>query len=110
VLIDEEHILLEAGIEVRLQAKLSDDGVVVAVDMGVDTVHALEDLANQRGERLGKGHANTTRHDGLVVDTALNPGHELFNVGWCSHLGGPFEILVVLPEILKPGSTARCEW
>lgn len=56
VLIDKEHILLEAGVQVWLQPKLADDGVVVAVDVGVDTVHALEDLAHERRERFGKRH------------------------------------------------------
>ena len=46
VLVDEEHVLLEAGVQMRLQAKLTDDRVVVAVDMGVNTVHALEDLSD----------------------------------------------------------------
>lgn len=47
VLINEENVVLEAGVEMRLQAKLADDWVMVAVDMGVDAVHTLEDLANQ---------------------------------------------------------------
>ena len=46
VLVDEEHVLLEARVEVRFQAELADDWVVVAVDVGVDAVHAFEDLAD----------------------------------------------------------------
>jgi hypothetical protein len=57
VLVDEEHVLLEAGVEMRLQAQLPHDRVVVAIDVGIDAVHALEDLANQSRERLGEGHA-----------------------------------------------------
>lgn len=101
VLIDEEDVLLEARVEMGLQAKLADDGVVMAVDVGVDAVHALEDLADERGERLGERDSDATRHDGFVVDAALDPGHELLNVGWCGHLGWPLVVLIVLPEVLE---------
>ncbi len=56
MLIDEENILLEASVEMRLQTQLSDHGVVVAVDVGVDTVHALEYLAHQGREGLWEGN------------------------------------------------------
>ena len=46
MLVDEQHVLLEAGVQVRLKAELADDRVVVAVDVRVDAVHALEDLAH----------------------------------------------------------------
>ena len=57
MLIDEEHVLLEAGVQMRLQAKLPDDRVVVAVYMGVDSVHALEDLSNKGREGLRERHS-----------------------------------------------------
>lgn len=50
VLINEEHILLEASVQVRLQAQLPNYGVVVAVDVGVYSVHALENLADKSRE------------------------------------------------------------
>ena len=50
MLIDEQYVVLEAGIEMRLQTQLDDDGVVVAVDVGVDTVEALEHVPNERGK------------------------------------------------------------
>lgn len=40
-----------------LKAELTDDGVVVAVDVSVDTVHAFKDLAHKSGERLGEWNA-----------------------------------------------------
>lgn len=101
MLVDEEHVLLEAGVEVGLEAELADDGVVVAVDVGVDAVHALEDLADEGGEGLGEGHADAAGHDGLVVDAALHPGHELLDVGRRGHLGGALVVLVVLPQVLE---------
>ena len=38
MLINEEHIVLEAGVQMRLETQLDDDWVVVAVDVGVDAV------------------------------------------------------------------------
>ena len=46
--------MLEACIQVRLEAKVDDDRIVVTVDMGVDAVHAFEDLKNERLERFGE--------------------------------------------------------
>ena len=101
MLVDEQDVLLEAGVEVGLEAQLADDGVVMAVDVGVDAVHALEDLADQGREGLGEGHADAAGHDGLVVDVALDPGHELLDVGGRGHLGRALEVLVVLPQVLE---------
>jgi hypothetical protein len=50
MLVDKEDIVLEASIEMGFKAKLTDDRVVVAVDMCVDSVHALEDLPNHAWE------------------------------------------------------------
>ena len=57
VLVDEEHVLLEARVQMGLEAELADHGVMVAVDVGVDAVHALEDLADEGREALGEGYA-----------------------------------------------------
>lgn len=47
VLIDEQDVVLEAGVEMCLQAQLAHNWVVVAVDVCIDAVHALEYLADQ---------------------------------------------------------------
>lgn len=52
VLIDEKNVMLEAGVEMGLQTELADDRVVVAVDVGINTVHSFEDLANHARECL----------------------------------------------------------
>jgi len=52
VLIDEEDVMLEAGVEVCFEAKFADNWVVVAIDVGVNTVHSLENLADHAWERL----------------------------------------------------------
>jgi hypothetical protein len=54
VLVDEEDVMLEAGVEMRLKAKLSDYWVVMAVDMGVNSVHSLKNLPNHAGEGFRK--------------------------------------------------------
>jgi hypothetical protein len=38
---------------------------------------------------------------GLIIDIALNPAHELLNVGWSRHFGRSFEVLVVLPKVFE---------
>jgi hypothetical protein len=42
---------------VRLEPKFPDDGIMVAVNVRVNTVHAFEDLADQSWERLGERDA-----------------------------------------------------
>lgn len=48
--IDEQDVVLEAGVQMWLETEVHYDRIVVAVDMGVDTVQALEDLAEETGE------------------------------------------------------------
>ena len=57
VLIDEQNVVLETGVEMRLKTKLTYDGVMVAVDMCIHAIHPLENLANHTGERFGKWNA-----------------------------------------------------
>lgn len=47
VLVDEQNVLLETRVEVGLQSKLSDNCVVVAVDVGINAIHALKDLPHR---------------------------------------------------------------
>jgi len=54
MLIDEQHVVLEACVQMGFQTQLDDDRVVVTVDVGVDTVEALEDLADEGGECFRK--------------------------------------------------------
>lgn len=53
--VNEQDVVLEAGVQMRLETEVHHDRVVVAVDMSVDTVQALEDLAEETGECLGEG-------------------------------------------------------
>lgn len=46
--------MLKAGVEVCLESELTNNGVVMAVDVGIDTVHPLEDLPNHAWEGLGE--------------------------------------------------------
>lgn len=50
MLVNEENVVLEAGVKMRLKTQLTDDRVVVAVDVCVNTVHSLEDGTNGRWE------------------------------------------------------------
>lgn len=57
VLIDKQDVVLEAGVQVWLETKVYHDRVVVAVDVGVDSVQTLEDLTEETRECLGEGNA-----------------------------------------------------
>src|SRR5580700_6343058 len=54
VLVNEKNIVFETGVQMSLQTKLANDGVVVAVDVSIDTVHALEYLPDHAWEGLRK--------------------------------------------------------
>jgi len=68
MLIYEQHIMLEASVKMRLQAQVDDDGIVVAVDVCVYSVEALEELAESCREMFREGHADAGREDRLVVN------------------------------------------
>lgn len=44
---------------------------------------------------------DSAREHGFVVNVALHPAHEVLNVFWRRHLGGPFVVFRVLPEVFK---------
>jgi uncharacterized membrane-anchored protein len=101
MLINEQHVVFEASVEMRLETQLNYDRVVVAVDVCIDTVQALEHVADERGERLGEGYANARREHGLVVDVRLYPGHKMLDILWSRHLGGLLVSLRVLPQVFE---------
>jgi hypothetical protein len=47
------------------------------------------------------GHTDSAGEHLLVVDVALDPGHQVLDVFRCRHLGWALVILRVLPEILE---------
>lgn len=57
MLVNKQHVMLETGVQVRLQAQLHHHRVVMAVNMRIDTVQALEDLSRETGESFGEGDA-----------------------------------------------------
>lgn len=57
MLIDEQNIMLETGVKMGFKTKFSDDWVVVAIYVGIDTIHSLEDLTDHAWERLWKWNA-----------------------------------------------------
>lgn len=61
MLINEKHILLETGVQVRFQTKFPYHRVVVAVDVSIHSIHALEDLTNECRERFRKRNAWVSR-------------------------------------------------
>lgn len=106
----------------RFKTKMHHDWVVVAVDMSVDSVQALEDLADETGECFGEGdacrvesrqpcfkkhtarkiHTNSAGEHLLIVDITLHPAHQMLDIFWSRHLGWSLVVLRVLPEVLEP--------
>jgi len=74
-LLYEQYVVLEAGVQVWLEAEIDDDRVVVAVDVRVDAIEALEDLQDQRTECSWELDADARREHCFVVDVGLDPGH-----------------------------------
>jgi len=71
MLVNKQDILFEARVEVGLQPELADDGVVVTVYVGVDAVHALEDLADEGWEGFRERDTYWTGEQlGLIRSTA----------------------------------------
>ena len=54
MLVDKENIVLEAGVEMGFEAKLTNYGIVMAVYMGVNAVHTFKHLTDHAGEGLGE--------------------------------------------------------
>lgn len=94
--------MLETRVEMRLEAEVHDDGIVMAVDVRVDAIQALEDVADTLWEVFGEGNANARWEGGLVIDVGLDPGHEVLDVFGCGHLGGFWVAgCGVLPEVFE---------
>lgn len=81
---------------------MHDHRVVMAVDVCVDAIQALEDLADGGRKVFGERHADAGREGGFVVDVGLYPCHEMFDVFWSRHLGRfGVSCCSVLPEIFE---------
>jgi hypothetical protein len=102
MLVDKQYIVLEARVQVRLETQLDYDRVVMAVNVGVDAVQALEHVSDEGGKGLGERHADPAWEHLLVVDVGLHPRHEVFDVLGRRHLGGLLVVFTILPEILEP--------
>ena len=57
MLINKENVMLEAGVEMSLKTEFTDDWVVVAIDVGVNTIHSLEYLSDHAREGLWERYA-----------------------------------------------------
>lgn len=57
VLVHEEHVMLEASVKMWFEAQIYNHWVMVTVDMGVYSVKALEQLAQETSEGFGERDA-----------------------------------------------------
>jgi len=99
--IDEQDVMLEARIEVRLESQFDNDRIVVAVYVGIYSVQTLEHITEKCWERFWERYADTRRKHLFVVDVCLNPGHEMFDILRSRHLCRLLKVFVILPEVFK---------
>lgn len=102
VLVDEQHVVLETRVEMRFEAELDDDGVVMAIYVRIHAVEALEHVADEGRKCLGERDADAAREHLFVVYVGLYPGHEVLDVFRGGHLGGLLVVFAILPQVLKP--------
>jgi hypothetical protein len=101
MLIHKQDVVLEARIEMWLEAQVHNDRVVVAVDVGVDSVEAFEELAQGGREVFRKGDTDARRKGCLVVNVRLYPGHQVLDIFGRRHLGWALVGFGVLPEVFE---------
>jgi hypothetical protein len=58
-------------------------------------------VSNAQFQGLGKSSTNSAREDSLVVNVALNPAHQMFDICRSRHLRWAFKVLRILPQVLK---------
>lgn len=56
MLVHKQDVVLEAGIEMWLEAELHNHRIVMAVDVSVDTIESLEHLTNSCGKSFWERH------------------------------------------------------
>ena len=93
--------MLKASVEMRLKTQVHDDWIVMAVDVRVHSVKALEELPEGGREMFRKGNADAGRESRFVVNVGLDPGHQVLDVFGRRHLGGALVGLGVLPKVLE---------
>jgi hypothetical protein len=93
--------VLKASVEMRLKAQMYDDWIVMAVDVCVHSVKALEELPEGGREVFREGNADAGGKGRFVVNVGLYPGHQVLDVFGRGHLGGALVRLGVLPKVLE---------
>jgi len=80
---------------------MHDDLIVMAVDVCVDSVKALEELTEGGREVFREGNTDAGREGRFVVNVGLYPGHQVLDVFRRGHLGGALVSLGVLPKVFE---------
>lgn len=93
--------MLKASVEMRLKAQVHDDWIVMAVDVCIHSVEALEELPEGGREVFREGNADAGREGRFGVNVGLHPGHQVLDVFGRGHLSGALVSLGVLPKVLE---------
>jgi hypothetical protein len=101
MLIHKQDVVLEASVEMWLEAQVAYDWVVVAVDMGIYSVQAFEELAQGCRKMLRKGDSDARREGCFVVNVRLYPGHQVLDIFGGRHFGRALVGIGILPEVFE---------
>ena len=73
---------------------------VRVVDVRIHSEEALENILHDILKVLRERHVDTRRKHGLIIENALNPGHEIVNILWSRHLDWFLDVLTICPQVL----------
>lgn len=103
-LVYEEDEVLEARVQVVLQSQAHYVVEVAVVHMRVHSEQSLEYYFDDALEASGEWHLDLGREYGLIVELALDPGHEEVDVLACGDLKRRLDVVAVGPEVLVLGA------
>ena len=89
------------------ETKTSDDAVVVAVDVCVDTVQALKDLLDGGLEGGRKRHSWVGGEDVCVGEQVGGPREEVGDVARSGKTDGARELWGMVPKVFEPGRSRK---
>jgi len=101
MLVDEEHIMFEAGVEMWFKPKLHNHRIVVAVYVSIHPVQTLEELLYEGWKGFREWHTDSAWKHLFVVYVTLCPAHEMLDILRSRHFRWPLEVFGILPQVFE---------
>lgn len=100
-LLYEQDVMLEARVQMCLEPQPSHDTVVVAVNMCVNAIQALEDGSDRGLEAARKRHAGLRGEDVGIAEVVARPCQKMRNVRRRWETGGLGEGRGIVPQVFE---------